>query len=377
VTFGTDLGTFAGAPSIARTTSGGVALADLHSTSAGVANVTASAGSASAGVQVRFLPGAPARIALQATPVQAPADGAAEIVVQALVTDAYDNLVADGTTIAFTTTLGTLDDDSAPTAGGTANVGLRSGDAGQAVVRASHGTISSTATVAFQPVLILSKTVNQPSVPGGSVITYTILIRNATPGGEAAQLSALRDFLPAGFGFLPGSVSGSAFSGAPVAIGQELTWSASPLPYALAPGAEITTVFAVTATAPAGTYANTASLEGTNFVPVHTGPAAPVTLLAPILGPMLPVSGCNDTPVVVLINGTNFVPGALARLGEWDLSATWLTPYRLEGTVPAYLPAGPYDLTVANPGGATATLADAYTVLDCAPDGSRGRSDAP
>jgi hypothetical protein len=110
-------------------------------------------------------------------------------------------------------------------------------------------------------------------------------------------------------------------------------------------------------------------LEGANFEPLDTGPSAEVTLLDPILGPMLPVSGCSDVPVPVRINGTNFVPGVRAWLGAWDLQAAWITPFRLEGTVPAGVLPGVYALTVTNPGGASATLEGAYTALDCTASG--------
>ena len=119
------------------------------------------------------------------------------------------------------------------------------------------------------------------------------------------------------------------------------------------------------ATAPAGTYTNLAVLAGGNFDQLQTGPSAPLVLLDPILGPMLPVSGCSGEPVPVRVNGTNFVPGAVAQLGASDLQALWITPYRLNGIVPAAVPPGVYDLTVINPGGASATLVGAYTALDC------------
>ena len=119
------------------------------------------------------------------------------------------------------------------------------------------------------------------------------------------------------------------------------------------------------ALAPAGTYANAAHVEGTNFEPASVGPTAEVTLLAPILGPMLPVTGCFGIDVRVRVNGTNFVPGSKAQLGMWDLAVTFVNQNRLDGTVPGGIPIGVHDLTVTNPGGAASTLAGAFRVEDC------------
>lgn len=373
----TDRGTFGPGASLTAPTVGGVVEVQLGSTSAGVATVTATAKSKSTSVQVRFLPGPPATVALTAAPTHAPADGGTPIDLQALVTDANANRVSDGTLIGFSTTLGTLDAGSVPTTGGIALVALRSTDAGRAIVSAACASITSSLTVHFQPFLRLDQSVAPANAPGGSIVTYTVTIHNATLGGEPAHLETLIDTLPAGFEYVPSSALAPAFGDEPTILGQQLVWTASPTAYALPPGGSVDAVFRVTALAPAGTYSNAVALQGANFPALQAGPGAMVTLLAPILGPMLPVSGCDGVAVPVRINGTNFVPGAVARLDAWDLQAVWITPYRLEGIVPDDMPPGLYDLTVTNPGGASATLAGAYTVVDCSAGAQAPRCRVP
>ncbi|HUT21557.1 MAG TPA: invasin domain 3-containing protein [Anaerolineae bacterium] len=369
VRFTTNRGTFAGGTSIVTVTHNGVATARLTSTSIGSATVTAVVGSVTRTTQVTFMAGAPVEIVLAAAPTDVPANGSALITLQATVTDGRGNPVENGTTVGFATTLGTLSATSAGTSNGVASVTLVSTFAGQATVTATSGTVQRSVVVRFRPVIQIAKSVNPVTAPGGSTVTYEIRAINATTGGAPASLQTLVDTLPAGFAYVPGSTTSPAFGLDPTVSGQQLTWTA-PAPYDLAAGGAVVTTFDVAALAPAGTYANAARIEGTNFDPVSVGPAAQVTLLSPILGPMLPVTGCFGIDVPVRVNGTNFVPGSRAQLGAWDLAATYVNQNRLDGTVPQGIAIGVYDLTVTNPGGAASTLAGAFTVEDCAPAAS-------
>jgi uncharacterized repeat protein (TIGR01451 family) len=366
VRFTTNRGTFAGGTSIVAVTHDGVATAHLTSTAIGSATVTAVVGSVTRTTQVTFVAGAPVEIVLAAAPTDIPADGSALVTLQATVTDGRGNPVENGTTVGFATTLGTLSATSAGTSNGVASVTLVSTFAGQATVTATSGAVQRSVVVRFRPVVQIAKSVNPVTAPGGSTVTYEIRVTNATAGGEPASLQTLVDTLPAGFVYEPGSTASPAFGSDPTVSGQQLTWTA-PSPYGLSAGDSMVTTFQAAALAPAGTYANAARIEGTNFEPASVGPAAQVTLLSPILGPMLPVTGCFGIDVPVRINGTNFVPGSRAQLGVWDLAATYVNQNHLNGIVPQGIAIGVYDLTVTNPGGAAATLAGAFTVEDCTP----------
>jgi hypothetical protein len=360
----TNLGTFTGGTTIVAVTSNGVATARLTSASLGTATVTGVVGSTTRTVQVTFVAGPPAQIVLTADPVSVPADGSTLVTLRATVSDAQGNAVANGTIVRFAATLGTLSAPSIGTNGGIASVTLVSTSAGQANITATAGSVQQTTSVRFRSIVQITKAVNPSSAPGGGIIQYEIRVTNVTAAGSPASLQRLVDTLPAGFAYVPGSTVSPGFGFDPAISGQQLVWTVAS-PYNLAAGDSVVTTFRVSALAPAGTYPNAARIEGGNFDPASVGPTAPVTLLAPILGPMLPVTGCFGIDLPVRVNGTNFVPGSTAHLGAWDLAATYIDQGHLEGVVPQGIPIGIYDLTVANPGGAATTLAGAFTVEDC------------
>lgn len=384
VTFSTDLGTFGGSTTVSVATVGGQAQVQLSSATVGIATAIASVNAVVDSVNVFFVSGAPSSLVLTRAPDSVPADGAAFSTLQATVTDAGGNPVVDGTVVNFATTLGTLSGATASTVGGVASVTLRSTWAGTATVTATAGSASGTTTVSFTPVILIRKMVNPIAAGAGSDLTYAIEIENSTAGGTPALLTTLVDVLPAGFVYLAGSTVSPAFPSDPGVVGTQLTWTASPSPYALAPGGLIVTTFQVRATAPAGTYFNTATVNGTPFAPVTTGPAAAVTLYNPAPGGIAPASACNNADVAVTISGAYFSPGATARLGPYNLSAVWVNETTLTAVVPRYIAIGSHDLVVTNPGGASGTLPGAYTALDCSsPDvtltsgwlGTYGRAD--
>jgi len=134
---------------ITATTIGGVVTATLTSTTPGVATVTARSNSLSATVLVTFTPGAPFTLTLTAAPSTLTVGNASTL--KATATDRYGNAVADGTTISFTTDLGTLSSGTASTSGGEASVTLNSTSAGVATVTATVNSLSATVLVTFTP----------------------------------------------------------------------------------------------------------------------------------------------------------------------------------------------------------------------------------
>jgi hypothetical protein len=121
VTFSTSLGNIS---PVTATTIGGAATATLSSTISGVATVTAAVGSLSATALVTFTPGAPFTLTLTAVPATLPVGNSSTLTATA--TDQFGNPVANGTTISFTTSLGTLSSSTANTSGGNASVTLSS-----------------------------------------------------------------------------------------------------------------------------------------------------------------------------------------------------------------------------------------------------------
>jgi adhesin/invasin len=106
VTFATSLGLL-GSDTVIKTTTSGVAEAVLTSeTTAGTAVITATAGSRSQTTNVVFNPDPPDAVEVAADPMAIPANGASTSTVRATVTDQYGNMVADGITCYFNTTLG-------------------------------------------------------------------------------------------------------------------------------------------------------------------------------------------------------------------------------------------------------------------------------
>jgi hypothetical protein len=94
------------------------------------------------------------------------------------------------------------------------------------------------------------------------------------------------------------------------------------------------------------------------------GPAWAAALDAePTIIEVDPSSAPNDLDTPIVITGTNFEDGADVLLDGTSLEdVSWAGDTRLEATVPWGLDPGVYALNVANPGGGSATLAEAFTV---------------
>jgi adhesin/invasin len=171
ISFTTSLGNVS---PVTATTVGGVVTATLNSTVAGVAAVTATVNSLSATAQVTFTAGAPFTLTLTAVPTTLPVGNSSTLTATA--TDQFGNPVADGTTISFTTSLGTLSSGAATTSSGSATVTLSSIVAGVATVTATVGSLSATAQVTFT---------------AGAPFTLTLTAAPATlPVGNSSTLTA-------------------------------------------------------------------------------------------------------------------------------------------------------------------------------------------
>lgn len=100
----------------------------------------------------------------------------------------------------------------------------------------------------------------------------------------------------------------------------------------------------------------------TPSVPAPSTPAVQVAIST-----LAPDRGGTLLPNEVTIMGRNFVDGAVVTLGTepvTTLAAVYVSSTYLRVTVPASIAPGRYALTVRNPNGEQATLADAYQVID-------------
>ena len=146
VTFSASASTLSGGS--ATTTSGkaSVTLNNLGST--GSVLVTASYSGISGFVSVTYVPGSVASITLSANPIFIIDDGTSTSIISAYVYDGYGNYVADGTTVTFSTNLGTLSSTTATTSIGLATATLTSGTTqGTATINASAGGVIQTTSV--------------------------------------------------------------------------------------------------------------------------------------------------------------------------------------------------------------------------------------
>jgi uncharacterized repeat protein (TIGR01451 family) len=132
-------------------------------------------------VSTTIVPGAPASISLSATPGSIPVGGATSLL-RATVRDAYGNVVANGTPVTLTTTLGgfpTLQERVRTTTNGEATQQLTSGPtAGTAEVTAEVDSLSDSVDVIFTPL-------------GPFTVTVTANPNHIKVGGSTSVIEAL------------------------------------------------------------------------------------------------------------------------------------------------------------------------------------------
>ncbi len=180
VTFTTSLGEV-GSDAVTKTTTSGVATADLTSQVPGAATITATADSVSDTVDVTFEVGPPYTVTLVAHPISLTVGATSALT--ATVKDQFNNHVADGTVVTFTTSLGELGSEpvTKTTVGGVATATLTSEVAGTAVVTATSDSQYGTASVTFNPDLPYTMTLEAypTDIPiGGATSEITATVRD-------------------------------------------------------------------------------------------------------------------------------------------------------------------------------------------------------
>jgi hypothetical protein len=118
----------------------------------------------------------------------------------------------------------------------------------------------------------------------------------------------------------------------------------------------------VPANLPPGTY--DLAIANPDGQSVRLPAAFTILALQPVLLELAPNQGRADLPNDVYIYGFNFAAGAVASLGDTPLNTFVINATRLRASIPAGLAPGAYPLTVTNPDAASASLSDAYTVID-------------
>jgi adhesin/invasin len=313
VSFSTNLGV--ATPAVAATVNG-VATATLSSTVAGLATVTATVGSLSATALVTFKPGPPTNLSLIAAPSTLPVDDLSTLTAD--VTDQFGNPVADGVVVSFTTSFGTLSDNSATTVNGAATAMLSSTLPGTAVVTATLGSLSAAALVTFTP---------------GAPANLSLIAAPSTL--QVGNLSALTATVTDQFGNL-------VADGTPVSFSTN-SGVATPAMAATVNGVATATLSSTVAGL-ATVTATVGSLSTTALVTFTHGPAAQLLLTAT---PALIFSnGISQSTVIATVRDAfgNPVPGApvqfLATSGQLGLmSGTSGANGQVTTTVSSLMPA--------------------------------------
>ncbi len=83
----------------------------------------------------------------------------------------------------------------------------------------------------------------------------------------------------------------------------------------------------------------------------------------PLLNAITPSLSVNGSATPVVVQGDNFVAGTVIQIGDFKLQSLSIDPPKIaNGTVPASIPPGIYDLSATNPDGKHSLLPHAFTV---------------
>ena len=158
LTFEARLGTFQNGLStytVSTPTESGVVTVSLMAgagTTAGDATVTVTSNNVTQSVAIEFTAPIVGSVTVTAGDSSIPADGSSSTTITATVRDTDGDYMADGTTVSFTSTAGTLSAATAVTTNGVATVTLTSSTTAQtATISATVGQISGQITVEFDP----------------------------------------------------------------------------------------------------------------------------------------------------------------------------------------------------------------------------------
>ena len=129
----------------------------------------------------------------------------------------------------------------------------------------------------------VSKSVDPDVAPGNTATTYTYTIEIQNIGTEALNMSQVRDLLPEGFAYVPGSTSGDVTIADPTTTmhqgSERLDWSFDPS-FLVPSGDTRTIVFLADATAEPGDFWNQVWVTFDEFVDkLYSWPTAPVTVM--------------------------------------------------------------------------------------------------
>ena len=164
---------------------------------------------------------------------------------------------------------------------------VRPGDQNTSSGKTALVTVGSPTTTACDGTAVaITNTVDPASVAAGALTTfdYTIVIDNI--GAVDINVSNVRDLLPVGFLYVPGSTTGDLTGQEPRTMFQQgrqrLDWGLSPA-LQVASGQSGTLVLETEATVPPGRYWNEVWVTMNEFPdPVSTAQTAPVSVLGPI-----------------------------------------------------------------------------------------------
>ncbi|MDZ7699068.1 MAG: invasin domain 3-containing protein [Deltaproteobacteria bacterium] len=202
VTFTTNLGSFSNGSQtytvVTPDATGVVSVALIAGTTTGSAEVIAISGGVSQSIYVG-IGGASISITLTANPTSIPADGSSSSTITATLTDGSGQPVTPGTSVTFTTNLGTFSNGSTTittsTIGenGQASVSLIAASTeGVATVTASSSGVSQSVTVGFTGgVAVIALTANPTTIPadGSSSSTITATLKDGTGGAVSPGTS--------------------------------------------------------------------------------------------------------------------------------------------------------------------------------------------
>ncbi len=178
---------------------------------AGTWTVTATVGGKSGNATLYVNAGAPFALTLQANPATLMANGTSTSTITALVADQFGNPVADGTSVSFGATLGTVSTPHVTTNGRAVAIFTAGTQAGTATVTATaNGRSGNVQLMLTQGLVDLSPSVKRASAAtfaSGELLTYTIILTNS--GNSVAANLVVTDPIPVGATFVPGSLSGN------------------------------------------------------------------------------------------------------------------------------------------------------------------------
>ncbi|MCP4681245.1 MAG: hypothetical protein GY864_02805 [Desulfobacterales bacterium] len=199
VTFSTSAGTLS---ATSAETLDGVARVNLTSaTNVGEARVTVTSEGATGTISITFIPGAPARVVVTATPATLTTDGASTSAIEATVYDANNNIVADGEVLTFSAQSGALSDFTAETSGGVASVTYTAPaflptSRNDTITIQTTGLATGFITISLRGPEIASITLsaNPASLPANGTSQATISAAVTVAGGGDAPDGTLVDF---------------------------------------------------------------------------------------------------------------------------------------------------------------------------------------